>query len=67
MKLNVFVYNIIYHISYLFTFILFSGVKDAGKKGHCEYIRPPIDKYATMQFDKFDEIREVCKKKIIYF
>ena len=25
----------------------------------CEYIRPPIDKYATLQFGSFDEIYEV--------
>lgn len=24
--------------------------------GICEYIRPPIDKYATLQFGAFDEI-----------
>jgi lysophospholipid hydrolase len=23
---------------------------------YCEYIRPPIDKYATLQFGRFDEI-----------
>lgn len=27
--------------------------------GYCEYIRPPIDKYGTMQFGAFDEIKEV--------
>ncbi|XP_076258844.1 patatin like phospholipase domain containing sws isoform X7 [Rhynchophorus ferrugineus] len=26
---------------------------------YCEYIRPPIDKYKTLQFGSFDEIREV--------
>merc|ERR1712183_516533 len=26
---------------------------------YCDYIRPPIDKYGTLQFDSFDEIREV--------
>ena len=26
---------------------------------YCDYIRPPIDKYGTLQFDAFDEIREV--------
>lgn len=26
---------------------------------YCDYIRPPIDKYATLQFDAFDEIRDV--------
>lgn len=23
---------------------------------YCEYIRPPIDRYRTLEFDKFDEI-----------
>ena len=27
--------------------------------GYCEYIRPPIDKYGTMQFNAFEEIKEV--------
>nr|XP_033815856.1 patatin-like phospholipase domain-containing protein 7 [Geotrypetes seraphini] len=26
---------------------------------YCEYIRPPIDKYGTLEFGKFDEISEV--------
>uniref|UniRef100_A0A0A9XBN8 Neuropathy target esterase sws n=1 Tax=Lygus hesperus TaxID=30085 RepID=A0A0A9XBN8_LYGHE len=26
---------------------------------YCEYIRPPIDKYKTLQFSSFDEIKEV--------
>jgi len=26
---------------------------------YCDYIRPPIDKYGTLQFDAFDEIRDV--------
>lgn len=26
---------------------------------YCEYIRPPIDKYATLQFGSFDEIADV--------
>lgn len=26
---------------------------------YCEYIRPPIDKYQTLQFGAFDEIKEV--------
>lgn len=30
--------------------------------GYCEYIRPPIDKYGTLQFDLFDEIKEVGYK-----
>ena len=63
-----FLFTILFTISAVcLLYFLFSGVKDAGKKGHCEYIRPPIDKYATMQFDKFDEIREVCKKNCYLF
>ena len=27
--------------------------------GYCEYIRPPIEKYGTLQFQDFDEIKEV--------
>ena len=27
--------------------------------GYCEYIRPPIDMYSTMQFGAFEEIKEV--------
>lgn len=26
---------------------------------YCEYIRPPIDQYRTLQFGSFDEIKEV--------
>ncbi|CAF5199847.1 unnamed protein product, partial [Rotaria magnacalcarata] len=26
---------------------------------YCEYLRPPIDRYQTLQFGSFDEIREV--------
>lgn len=26
------------------------------KSGYCEYIRPPIDRFKTMDFGKFDEI-----------
>lgn len=26
---------------------------------YCEYIRPPIDKYKTLAFGSFDEIKEV--------
>ena len=29
------------------------------RSGVCEYIRPPIDKYQTLQFNAFDEIM-VC-------
>ena len=30
--------------------------------GYCEYIRPPIDNYGTMQFNSFEEIKEVGYK-----
>ncbi|XP_053471064.1 patatin-like phospholipase domain-containing protein 6 isoform X3 [Ictalurus furcatus] len=29
------------------------------KSGYCEYIRPPIDRFKTMDFGKFDEIYEI--------
>ncbi|XP_076838553.1 patatin-like phospholipase domain-containing protein 6 isoform X5 [Brachyhypopomus gauderio] len=29
------------------------------KSGYCEYIRPPIDRFKTMDFGKFDEIYDV--------
>lgn len=31
---------------------------------YCEYIRPPIDRYRTLEFGKFDEI-SVSLRKII--
>ncbi len=31
--------------------------------GYCEYMRPPIDKYATLQFGAFDEI---CVSLLFY-
>ena len=34
-------------------------LEDVKSSGCCEYLRPPIDKYATLQFEKFDEIM-VC-------
>ncbi|KAG7275336.1 hypothetical protein CRUP_035963 [Coryphaenoides rupestris] len=30
------------------------------KSGYCEYIRPPIDRFKTMDFGKFDEIHTMC-------
>lgn len=27
---------------------------------YCEYIRPPIDRYRTLEFGKFDEIAVSC-------
>ena len=26
---------------------------------YCDYIRPPIDKYGTLQFDTFEEIKDI--------
>lgn len=26
---------------------------------YCDYIRPPIDKYSTLQFSAYDEIKKV--------
>lgn len=33
--------------------------QEVKKSDYCEYIRPPIDAYRTLQFGSFDEIREV--------
>jgi hypothetical protein len=33
--------------------------QEVKKSDYCEYIRPPIDLYKTLQFGSFDEIREV--------
>lgn len=33
--------------------------QEVKKSDYCEYIRPPIDAYKTLQFGSFDEIREV--------
>lgn len=38
------------------------------KSDYCEYIRPPIDSYKTLQFGSFDEIREVgYRHGVAYF
>ncbi|XKL67411.1 hypothetical protein PGB90_002902 [Kerria lacca] len=34
-------------------------LEEVKNSDYCEYIRPPIDKYKTLQFSSFDEIREV--------
>ncbi len=39
---------------------------------YCEYIRPPIDRYRTLEFGKFDEIAVSLKKmswscKLVFF
>ncbi|GBP78514.1 Neuropathy target esterase sws [Eumeta japonica] len=34
-------------------------LEEVKKSDYCEYIRPPIDAYKTLQFASFDEIREV--------
>nr|XP_027217854.1 patatin-like phospholipase domain-containing protein 7 isoform X1 [Penaeus vannamei] len=34
-------------------------LEDLKSSDYCEYIRPPIDKYQTLQFGSFDEIKEV--------
>jgi lysophospholipid hydrolase len=35
--------------------------------GYCEYLRPPIDKYATMHFERFDEIMVSHWQLLWYF
>lgn len=34
-------------------------MQEVKNSDYCQYIRPPIDKYRTLQFGSFDEIREV--------
>ncbi|XP_050506232.1 neuropathy target esterase sws isoform X3 [Diabrotica virgifera virgifera] len=34
-------------------------LEEVKNSDYCEYIRPPIDRYRTLQFGSFDEIREV--------
>ncbi|XP_021934156.1 neuropathy target esterase sws isoform X3 [Zootermopsis nevadensis] len=34
-------------------------LEEVKNSDYCEYIRPPIDKYKTLQFGSFDEIKEV--------
>lgn len=44
-------------------------LEEVKNSDYCEYIRPPIDKYKTLQFANFDEIKDVGyqhgKKKIM--
>lgn len=35
------------------------GLEMVKNSDYCEYMRPPIDKYRTLQFGNFDEIKEV--------
>lgn len=37
------------------------------KSAYCEYIRPPIDRFKTMDFGKFDEIYVSCFFNIACF
>lgn len=39
------------------TFFSFFFLQEVKNSNYCEYIRPPIDKYKTLQFGSFDEIR----------
>ncbi|RZF45186.1 hypothetical protein LSTR_LSTR009957 [Laodelphax striatellus] len=34
-------------------------LEEVKRSDYCEYIRPPIDKYKTLQFGSFDEIKDV--------
>lgn len=34
-------------------------LEEVKSSDYCEYIRPPIDKYKTLQFANFDEIKDV--------
>lgn len=44
-------------------------LEEVKSSDYCEYIRPPIDKYKTLQFANFDEIKDVGYahgKKVIF-
>ena len=45
-----------YRLAYVSCVRQLELVKEAD---YCEYVRPPIDKYTTLQFGAFDEINEV--------
>lgn len=34
-------------------------LEDVKSADYCDYIRPPIDRFATLQFGSFDDIRDV--------
>ena len=34
-------------------------LEEVKNASYCDYIRPPIDKYGTLQFEAFEEIRDV--------
>ena len=34
-------------------------LEEVKNSSYCDYIRPPIDKYGTLQFESFEEIRDV--------
>lgn len=34
-------------------------LQEVKNSDYCEYIRPPIDKYTTLQFTSFDEIKVI--------
>lgn len=46
-------------ICVVFRLIFYYYLKEVKNSDYCEYIRPPIDRYRTLQFGSFDEIREV--------
>lgn len=37
------------------------------KSAYCEYIRPPIDRFKTMDFGKFDEIYVSYLMNMVFF
>lgn len=39
--------------------LLTLNLQEVKNSDYCEYIRPPIDKYKTLAFGSFDEIRDV--------
>ena len=40
-------------------------LQEVKKSDYCEYIRPPIDKYKTLQFGSFDEIKVLKRCSLV--
>lgn len=37
----------------------YTAIQEVKNSDYCEYIRPPIDRYKTLAFGSFDEIKDV--------
>jgi len=49
----------LFHEIELKTQLTYFFLQEVKNSDYCEYIRPPIDKYKTLAFGSFDEIRDV--------